>query len=64
MSTTPASRKYNARRPRMAKMFEVNAINRLCVMPIMAGTLSTANTTSVLSTTSKTRNIGAVTRLE
>ncbi len=43
-------------------MFEVNTVNASCVMPKMAGTLSTANNTSVLSTTSSTRNSGVMQR--
>ena len=44
----------------MAKMFEVKTMNGSSVMPKMAGTLSTANSTSVLSTTSNTRNNGVM----
>ena len=40
----------------IANTFDVNTMNGSRVMPKMAGTLSTANTTSVLSTTSSTMN--------
>ena len=46
----------------MAKMFEVKTMNGSLVMPKMAGTLSTANSTSVLSITSSTRNSGVMHR--
>ena len=40
----------------MANTFEVNTINGSSVMPKIAGTLSIANNTSVLSITSSTKN--------
>ncbi|MNI96772.1 hypothetical protein D3C73_1552950 [compost metagenome] len=58
----PASRKYSARRPMMAKMLEVNTINGSVVTAKMAGMLSTANTTSVASITSSTTNMGVAYR--
>ena len=42
----------------MANTFEVKTINGSVVMPKMAGTESTAKTTSVVSTTTSTASIG------
>ena len=53
-----ASRKYSARRPMMAKMFEVKTMNGSVVTAKMAGMLSTANTRSLASISISTRNIG------
>src|SRR3989338_475804 len=55
---TPASTKYRDRRPRMAKMLEVNTMNGSVVMASTAGTESTANTTSVDSITASTSRSG------
>ena len=52
--------KVSARRPRIAKIFEVKMMNASGVMPKMAGTLSTANSTSVLSITNRTRKNGVM----
>src|SRR5215210_1791938 len=46
----PASMKYKARRPRMAKALEVQTTNVSVVIAKIAGMESTANTTSVVST--------------
>src|SRR5687767_14357448 len=53
-----ASRKYNARRPRIAKAFDVKTRKALRVTPKIAGIESTANTMSVVSTTTSTANSG------
>src|SRR3990172_2858941 len=60
---TPASTKYRDRRPRMAKMLEVNTMNGSVVMASTAGTESTANTTSVDSITASTSRSGVAIHL-
>jgi hypothetical protein len=45
----PARRKKSARKPRIAKIFEVNTISGSLVIAKMAGTESTAKTMSVIS---------------
>src|SRR5690606_33406890 len=62
LSTAPESRKYIERRPKMAKMLEVNTISGSRVSAKIAGTESTANTTSVASSTSSTTSSGVACR--
>ncbi|MNN38830.1 hypothetical protein D3C81_1528430 [compost metagenome] len=57
-----ASRKYSARRPMMAKMLEVNTMKGSVVTAKIAGMLSTANTRSLASISTSTRNIGVAQR--
>ena len=49
-SATPASRKYIARRPKIANRFEVSTMNGSVVTAKIAGILSTAKMTSLSST--------------
>src|SRR4028119_675771 len=58
----PASMKYNARRPRMAKAFEVQTTKVLVVIANIAGMESTAKTTSVVSTAIRTARRGGAGR--
>src|SRR5215208_3285268 len=54
----PASMKYRARRPRMAKASEVQTTKVLVVIAKIAGIESTAKTTSVVSTAIRTARSG------
>ena len=56
ISIIPASAKYRARSPKIAKTFEVYTINGSLEIPKIAGIESTANITSVDSITTKTNN--------
>ncbi|MNI94310.1 hypothetical protein D3C73_1523890 [compost metagenome] len=57
-----ASRKYSARSPIIAKMFEVKMMNGSVVTAKIAGMLSTANIRSLASISTSTRNIGVAQR--
>ena len=57
-SAMSASRKYIARRPRIAKTFEVSTMNGSVVIAKIAGIESTAKIRSVISTRTSTRNSG------
>ena len=52
----PESAKYNARKPKMAKMFDVIIMNSSLVMAITAGIESTAKTISEDSMSNKVKN--------
>lgn len=54
----PASRKYSARKPRMAKALDVKTRNGSVVTAKMAGMESTAKSTSVVSTTTRAASSG------
>ena len=58
LSIAPASIKYRARKPRIAKVFDVKTINGSFVSAKMAGTESTAKMTSVASKKSSATNKG------
>ena len=53
-----ASTKYSERSPRIAKMFDVKMMNGSRVTAKMAGMESTANITSLLSTSNSASNRG------
>ena len=57
-SAMSASRKYIARRPRIAKTLDVSTMNGSVVIAKMAGIESTAKIRSVISTSTSTRNSG------
>ena len=57
-----ASRKYMARSPMIAKIFEVNTMNGSVVTAKIAGMLSTAKTKSLASINTNTSNIGVAWR--
>ncbi|MND52448.1 hypothetical protein D3C80_434610 [compost metagenome] len=57
-SATPASRKYMARRPMMAKMLEVSTMKGSVVTAKMAGMLSTAKMRSLTSTSTRMSSSG------
>ena len=59
---TLASTKYSERRPRMANTFEVNTRKGSVVTAKMAGMESTANSRSLVSTTTRARSIGVAAR--
>src|SRR3546814_20387501 len=59
----PPSTKYSERRPRMAKALDANTMNGSRLTARMAGTESTANTTSVASIRISTVNSGVARRL-
>jgi hypothetical protein len=59
----PASRKYRARRPRIANAFDVNTKKVSEVTAKIAGIESTAKITSVVSTTTSTASNGVARRL-
>src|SRR4051794_35729583 len=61
-SITPASRKYSARRPSIANAFAAKTTKGACVTAKIAGTESTANTTSVVATTTNTASSGVAIR--
>ena len=61
-SIAPASRKYMARRPRMAQTFDVNTMSGSRVSAKMAGTESTANTTSLTSRNTSATSSGVACR--
>jgi len=54
----PANEKNKDRNPRMAKAFDVKTIKVSVVIASMAGTESTANMISVVSTRIRTKNRG------
>lgn len=58
-----AKKKYNDRKPKMANILELNTKNGSAVMDKIAGTLSKAKTTSIISMTSKAINKGVANRL-
>ena len=62
-SCRSASRKYSARRPRMAKAFDANTMNCSRLTARTAGTESTAKITSVASISTSTANSGVASRL-
>ena len=57
-SAMSASRKYIARRPRIAKTFDVSTMNGSVVIAKIAGIESTAKMRSETSTSTSTRNSG------
>ena len=58
----PASMKYIARRPRIAKTFDVSTMNGSIVIAKMAGMESTANTMSTMPISRITTNSGVAIR--